>query len=68
MPLIQEIENALPFIAELPEEEQRQIAQQLSIRAVAYDHACTMTTPELIKLMDLTMANLVHHVDMLKRQ
>ena len=37
MPLIKEIENVMPFIGDLPEEEQKLIARQLSIRAVAYD-------------------------------
>ena len=67
MPLIKDIENVLPFIAELPEEEQKIIARQLSIRAVAYDHARTLTTPELMKLMDLAMADLARNVEMLKR-
>ena len=67
MPLIKDIENVLPFIAELPEEEQKIIARELSIRAVAYDHAPTLTTPELMKLMDLAMADLARNVEMLKR-
>ena len=67
MPLIKEIENVMPFIGDLPEEEQKLIARQLSIRAVAYDHARTLTTTELMKLMDLAMADLARNVEMLKR-
>jgi len=67
MPLINEIEDALPAIAEMPEEEQKEIARQLSIRAAAIDHARTLTTPELMKLMDLAMADFAERVNELKR-
>jgi hypothetical protein len=67
MPLTKEIEDALPLIAQMPEEEQKEIARRLSIRAAAIDHARTLTTPELMKLMDLAMADLADRVNELKR-
>jgi hypothetical protein len=47
MPLIDEIKNSLLLIARMPEEEQRDIAESLSIRVVAFNYASWMT-PELI--------------------
>lgn len=67
MPLINEIENALPLIAEMPEQEQKDIARQLSIRAAAIEQTRTLTTPELMKLMDLAMADFADRVNELKR-
>jgi len=58
MPLINEIKNTLLFIAEMPEEEQKDIAQSLSRRVVAYDHACTMTYDEIMKLTNLALGDL----------
>jgi hypothetical protein len=67
MPLTKEIENALLVIAEMPEEEQKELARRLSIRAAAIDHAHSLTTPELMKLMDMALADLVGRVNDLKR-
>lgn len=46
MPLIKEIENALPFVAELPEGVQGSIAKMMSRLVVAHDDRNTMTPEE----------------------
>jgi hypothetical protein len=63
MPLIQEIENALLLIEDMPGEDQEQIARQLSIQIVALDNARTMTPHELIKLTELAMADLARCIN-----
>jgi len=63
MPLIQEIENALHLIEDMPDEDQMDIARQLSMHAVAYDNARTMTPRELMKLTELAMADLARSID-----
>lgn len=54
MPLIQEIENALPFVAELPEGVQESIAKLMSRLVVAHDDRNTMTREErqFLRLLD----------------
>jgi len=46
MPLIKEIEGALPLIATLPEDWQKDIALFVSKVVIAYDRTLTMTTDE----------------------
>jgi hypothetical protein len=67
MPLIAEIENVLPFIAEMPDEEQRLVARQLSMRIVSLDHARTLSTSELTKLMELALADFARKVEMMRK-
>lgn len=50
MPLIKEIENALPFVAELPEGVQGSIARLMSRLVVAHDDRNTMTPEERQRL------------------
>ena len=66
MPLINEVKNVLLFIAELPEEEQKAIAQGLSMRVVAYDYARTMTFHEVMKLTELALDDLSRTIDELR--
>ena len=63
MPLIQEIENALRLIEDMPDEDQMDIARELSMHAVAYDNSRTMTPRELMKLTELAMADLARSID-----
>jgi hypothetical protein len=67
MPLIDEIQNTLLFIAEMPEEAQKDIAQDLSRRVVAYDYARTMKLEEVYKLTELALLDLTRTIDQLKR-
>jgi hypothetical protein len=67
MPLSKEFEAALPLIAEMSDDEQKELARQISLRAAAIDHARTLTTPELMKLMDLAMTDLTGRVNDLKK-
>lgn len=46
MPLIKEIEGALPLIATLPEEWQKDIALTLTKFVIAFDKSLTMTPEE----------------------
>jgi hypothetical protein len=46
MPLIKEIEGALPLIATLPDEWQKDIALVVSKFVIAYDKSLTMTAEE----------------------
>ena len=46
MPLIKDIEGALPLIATLPDEWQKDIALVISNFVVAYDKSLTMTPQE----------------------
>jgi len=46
MPLIKEIEGALPLIVTLPEEWQKDIALFVSKVVIAYDKSLTMTPEE----------------------
>jgi len=46
MPLIKEIDGALPLIANLPEEWQKDVAYTLTRFVVAYDKSLTMTAEE----------------------
>jgi len=50
MPLIKEIENALAFVAELPEGVQASIAKMMSRLVVAHDDRKTMTLEEWQRL------------------
>lgn len=50
MPLIKEIENALPFVAELPVGVQESIAKMMSRLVVAHDDINTMTPEERQRL------------------
>ena len=67
MPLIDEIKNTLLFIAEMNEEEQKDIAQSLSRRVVAYDYATTMSFDEVATLTELALGDLKRTLDQLKR-
>lgn len=59
MPFTNEMKNVLLFVSELPEEQQREIAQSLASRIVAYD--------EVMKLTELSLADLPRSIDQLKR-
>ena len=66
MPFIEEMKNVLLFVSELPEQQQREIAQSLSRRIVSYDYACTLSLDEVMKLTDLALADLSRTIDQLK--
>jgi hypothetical protein len=53
MPLIKEIENVLPFVAELPVGVQESIAKWVSRVVVADDDRNTMTQEERLRLREL---------------
>ncbi len=53
MPLIEEIENVLPFVAELPLEQQQSIARWISRLLVAEDDRNTMTGNQRRRLREL---------------
>ena len=67
MPFIDEMKNVLLFVSELPEDQQREIAQSLSRRIVAYDYACTLSFDQVMKLTELSIADLSRTIDQLKR-
>lgn len=67
MPLIDEIKNSLLFIAEMPEEEQRDIAESLSRRVVAFDYASTMTPEQITELTIRAFEDLSRTLDQLKQ-
>jgi hypothetical protein len=52
MPLIKDIQEALPFLAELPEEWQKNVALAITNIMVAYDNTLTMTPAEQRELRD----------------
>lgn len=68
MPLINEIKITLLFIAEMSEEQQKDIAQMLSRRIVAHDYAQTMSFDQVMDLTELAIADLQRSIDELKRQ
>jgi len=53
MPLIKEIENVLPFVADLPASVQESIAKWVSRVVVAHDDRSTMTDEERLRLRQL---------------
>ena len=53
MPLIDEIENALPFVADLPIGWQRDIARFISTLVTSYDNERTMTHEQRLRLSEL---------------
>ena len=66
MPLIEEIKNTLLFVAELPEEEQRDIAEYLSRRVTAHDYASTMTPDEIMRLTMHAFDDMVRTLEQLR--
>lgn len=56
MPLIKEIENALPFVADLPERLQRDLAWFVSVVVTNYDDERTMTPEQREHLKSLSLA------------
>jgi hypothetical protein len=50
MPLIKEIEIALPFVAEMPAAKQRDVALFISNLVTSYDNEQTMTVEERQRL------------------
>jgi hypothetical protein len=53
MPLIKEIEIALPFVAEMSEAWQRDVARFLSSMVTSFDNERTMTMEQRRRLSDL---------------
>jgi hypothetical protein len=53
MPLIEEIETALPFVADLPDACQRDVARFMSMIVTNHDNARTMTRKQRRRLADL---------------
>jgi hypothetical protein len=53
MPLIKEIDNALPFVADLPIAWQRDIARFISTLVTSYDNERTMTHEQRLRLSEL---------------
>ena len=53
MPLIEEIENVLPFVAELPIDLQQSIARWVSRVVVAEEERDTMTREQRARLREL---------------
>jgi len=52
MPLIKEIEKEIPFVAELPDDWQKDIALVLARYVIAYDNRLTKSSQELQALRD----------------
>jgi hypothetical protein len=53
LPLIKEIEIALPFVAEMSEQSQMDVARLMSMMVTNYDNAQTMTLEQREHLADL---------------
>jgi hypothetical protein len=53
MPLIKEIEIALPFVAEMSEDWQRDVARFISSMVTSFDNERTMTMEQRRRLSDL---------------
>ena len=53
MPLIKEVEVALPFVAEMPEHWQRDVARFISNMVTNYDKERTMTLKQRQRLSEL---------------
>ncbi len=53
MPLIKEIETALPFVADMPVKWQRDVARFMSMIVTSHDNMRTMTREERLRLAEL---------------
>jgi hypothetical protein len=62
MPLIKEIEDVLPLMAELPEEWQKDLALVISKTMLAHDRTLTMTPAEQKADRDRDIANTLRSV------
>jgi hypothetical protein len=67
MPLAEEMRTVLPLVSELPERQQREIAESISRYVVAYDYAQTMTLEQIVKLTQLVLDDVSRTIDELKR-
>ena len=67
MPLAEEMRNVPPFVSELPERQQKEIAESISRYVVAHDYAQTMTLEQIMKLTQLVLDDLSRTIDGLKR-